>query len=322
MNCKPGISDSCLQILKRKVEEKKAAGSELCIAVLFDEMHIRKLFQWCNSSKTILGYPTYGSKSGQGDKNEDQAATQVIVFMASGINERLQLPFAYHFIKSLNAEERRDLLTDLLTALIDIGVKVTNVAFDGLIVNRKMCKLLGANLNIFSPSFIINGHRIYIILDIPHMEKLIRNALGKLKLFYDGSGKIEWRYYEQLMNYDKRGYALTHKLTQNHINFEKRKMKVDLAVQLFSGSTADSIEFLMKQGYKDFKDADKTISLTRLFDKLFDIFNSKTEDHAKRYKRSICPETEEEIFLFFEIAIETIKNLTFRAETGEVKKTR
>lgn len=117
------------------------------------------------------------------------------------------------------------------------------------------------------------------------MTKLIRGASPELKIFFDpANGKIEWKHYEELLKFDKRGFGLTHKLTQNHINFKQRKMKVNLAVELFSASTADSLEFLKKEGYIDFKNADPTIYCTRMMNKLFDIFNSKVEQHEDKFK--------------------------------------
>lgn len=326
LNCEPGISVSCLNILKRKAEMKKAAGSELVVSLIFDEMHIRKMFQWCNSSRTMLGYSTFGSNTNEKGENTDPAANQVIVLMAIGVNEHIKLPFAYHFIKSLKAEERQHLIGQAIDALIDAGVKVACITFDGLVGNRKMCKLFGANIDIFSPQFnpcfiAKNGDKIHIMLDTPHMEKLVRGALGQLKVFYTPANeKIEWKHYEELVKYDKRGFGLTHKLNQNHINYTQRKMKVNLAVELFSESTAESLEFLMNEGYIDFQNAASTIFWTRLMNKLFETLNSKTDQHDDKFKAAICPETKDDVFAFFDQATNFIKKLKFRGETGEVKK--
>lgn len=274
----------------------------------------------------MFGHSTYGGDKEKYGDNEPLAANQVIVFMGIGVNERITLPIAYHFITSLTAKQKRDLMTDVVNALIDVGVRVTSISFDGLKTNKTMCQLLGANFNIFSmnqfkPYFEAkNGDKIRIIFDVCHMEKLIRNHLGKQLVFYDElNNKIEWKFYEELLKCDKKGYALTHKLTQNHIKFQQRKMKVILAVQLFSASTADSIEFLMKDGQKEFRDATSTIEFTRMFNDLFDILNSKADHHKNRLKKAICLDTKEEIFGRFEQAIKYIKQLKYKGEAGEVK---
>lgn len=170
LNCKPGISESCLRILKKRADQKKANGSELVVSLIFDEMHIRKMFQWCNSSRTMLGHTTFGTNENEDGETIYPAANQVIVFMAIGVNENIKLPFAYHFIKGLTAEDRKCLLGQVIDALIDTGVKIACMTFDGLIANRKMCQLFGANLDIFSTQFkpyfeAKNGDKIRIMLE-------------------------------------------------------------------------------------------------------------------------------------------------------------
>lgn len=325
LNCQPGISDTCLAILKRRAERMRAAGRELVVSVIFDEIYIRKMFQWCQDSRTMVGYPTFGAEFCEAGEDEELAATQAIVFMISGINERIQLPIAYHFIKSLKAEQRRDLITKIIDSLITINVKVASIGFDGLTSNRKMCSLLGANLDIFSsdfrPYFIAsNGDKIRIIFDTCHMHKIVRGVIGTHGIIFDENNKkIAWKFYECVLKYSKIGLGLTHKLTNEHIFWESQKMSVKLAVQLLSSSTAKTIEYLMNKGYTDFHGAQATITFTRLFNDLFDIFNSKFEQHKNPLKRPICPENKNETFQIFYSAIEKLKEYRI-IKDGRVKK--
>lgn len=205
LNVKPGVVEGCINILKMKHQELTAAGSGLVISLLFDEMHIRKMFQWCSSSKTMQGFLTIGPSSGT--YTEEMAANQVIVFMASGLNCNMQLPIAYHFIKSLDANMRMHVLLKVIDPIIDAGIKIANIVFDGYAPNRKMCELLGANLNVFSDQFkpyfeAKNGGKIMIMLDISHMENLVRNTIGKELVIYDNSNeKIEWDKYVKLVEF-------------------------------------------------------------------------------------------------------------------------
>lgn len=84
-------------------------------------------------------------------------------------------------------------------------------------------------------------------------------------------------------------------------------MNVKLATQLLTQSTADSIEFLMNKGFADFKDAKPNIDFCRMYDNLFDIFNSKSDEHRKPLKRSLCKANKDQIYKIFESAISTIK---------------
>lgn len=335
VNCEPGISESCINIIGKYATEKQKMGSDLLVSVCFDEMYIKSYFQWCNTSKEMNGFPTYGSYAVKPDEvsenlNEldiDEAANQVLVFMVIGINQNLKLPIGYHFIRSLEGEDKRDLITSVIDALIRVNVTVVSITFDGHATNKKMCRLLGANLTLnskaFKPYFLAsNGKRVYIIFDVSHMEKLVRNILGKYGKLIDMDGKmIAWKYFEELVKLRRtEGFALTHKMTEAHIQWRSKKMKVQLAVQTLSKSTADSMQFLLEEEHPKFSDANATIRFTRIFNDLFDIFNSKSSENVRPFKRPLCAENRESIFEYFTEAIEYIKGLTIKDDTGAVSK--
>lgn len=311
MNCKPGIHDACLEILKKKVDEKKAKNSELVCSLSFDEMSIRKQVEYCDSSKTMHGYITYGS-----DKNGTQKfAKQVIVFMVSLIEENFQIPIAYHFINCLNASDKMSLLNQVIESLIGIGIRISNITFDGFQANITMCKQLGANLDPFTaefqPHFVASDQRsIHIMLDACHMIKLWRNVFGRKKLIDIDNGIIEWRYIEELVRFKKeKGYGLTHKLNQKHLQWEKNIMKVNLAVQTISESTAKSLSFLKDEWHAEFENADATIKFLRVGNKLFDVFNSISHTDENSFKRILSEDNKDEIFGFFKFAEKYIRCL-------------
>ena len=70
--------------------------------------------------------------------------------------------------------------------IIACGTNIALVtgAFDGMISNLSMGTILGANLDIrnFDP-FFINGIKIGIILDPPHMLKNVRNMFASHRGF-------------------------------------------------------------------------------------------------------------------------------------------
>lgn len=60
------------------------------------------------------------------------------------------------------------------------------------------------------------------------------------------------------------------------MNFKNQIMKVYLATQLFSESTADAIEFCDKTlKLPDFKYSEGTVEFVRVMNDVFDIFNSR-----------------------------------------------
>lgn len=293
MNCDPGLSPSCLSILEQKAITKKSEGSQLLVSICFDEMYIKKHFQYCNTSKEMSGFPTYGSglvdaedlfedETNPNKINLTEAANQVIVYMAIGINDNFKLPIAYHFVQSLTGDQKADLTRSITDSLGRIGVTVVNITFDGCQSNKRMCKVLGADLDLdshnFQPSFLdCNKHPIYVIFDVPHKEKCVRGTLSEAGKLYDSEGNtIHWKHFEELVELaEKEEFCLTHKMTRAHIDWRNKKMNVKLAVQTFSRSTVDSLKYLKDQEDPKFIDSIGTINFAENFNDLFDIFNSK-----------------------------------------------
>lgn len=336
-----------MKILEQKANTKKEKHSELFVSICYDEMFIRKHFKWCNEMKMMLGFPTFPlpdrsveTEFRVNDLSLDEAANQSIVFIAVGLNENIKLPVAYHLIKSLNAQYRSVLVKQVIEAVRSTGAIVTNISFDGFAGNKKMCSLLGADLNIssdhFQPYFLCNdGHQINIISDVPHLMKCVRGILATHGHLIDlDGGKIEWKYFENLVKFGKTdGFNFTHKMTQSHINWKSRKMKVDLAAQTLSRSTANSMKYLMEKGQSKFINAGPTIRFTELFDNLLDIFNTKLKTNLSndpnepneqqreenQFKRAIYSGNKRAIYDYFQMAIEYIKGLRIVSETGALK---
>lgn len=316
------INEQCLNILRRKVMEMAQDGKICACSLLLDEIHIRKHFQYSNTEKKLVGYASTGTSNEQGNMKSD-VASQALVFMVSAADGSFQLPIAYYFINSMKADEKKNLLKFITETLMDCGVVIINVTFDGLITNLTMCKLFGATLDLYSPSFkpyiIVRDVRIYIFLDACHMIKLVRNNISSNNVLYDDKGdEIRWQYFVDLVNMKDRGFTHTHKMNQAHINWRQKKMKVDLAVQTISGSTASAIEFLMNEDISEFAGAGPTIKFIRTFNCLFDVFNSKNVENENLFKRCLNAENAAQIFNAFETAIPYIKALKLKNDKGKM----
>lgn len=315
INGESGINEYCLNILKKKVQEKKAKNEQLYLALLFDEMAIRKLIQF--SEKGMMGYEDFLGT----DPAEAKPASNCIVYMASAVNDNFHLPVAFFFITSLNAEQKTVGLKKVARAIFDCGAILMSVSFDGIVSNPSMCRKLQANLDIFSkdfaPYFEIDGHRIHIFFDVSHVEKLVRNALFSQKIIHTEDGKqIKWEFIERLVRIkEQNNLVMTHKLNRTHINFQRRIMHVKTATETLSASVADSIQNLINIGHPGFVGAETTVECIRMFDNLFNAFNSK----YKKFKDNSlkCPLSKKnatEMFEIFERAIKYIMGMKIRPE--------
>lgn len=312
-----GMIQSSLDSLEQLSRLKQEDGGSLVVSLVFDEMAIRQHVQWAKFSRKMLGYSTYGEKRG--------IAKQAIVYMVSGVNQKIKLPIAYQFICSIDSTEKKSLLLSIIDALNDRKIRVLNITFDGHSSNIKMCSELGANMRVnspeFCPMFTHNGQKIFIWLDPCHMIKLIRNAFGSRNLFDCSDNKIEWKYIKRLVAFGQQtGYSLSHKLKKRHLEWEQCKMNVKLAVQTLSASTADAIQFLTDAKEKGFLGAEPTIDFIRLFNDLFDIFNTKDLDHSKIFKSALNPKNKDVIFAFFSRCIDYIKNMQISYENSRKKR--
>lgn len=319
INVKPGILTHSLEILKRKVEEKALNGDKLIGGILFDEMSIRKMLQWTNN--TIIGFELAIGK----DQRDAQMATYALVFMFNGVNEDLQLPVAYYFVTSLDANVKTKVVADVLKAVIDCGVEVTSITFDGHRTNPALCGILGANLDVlsdlFNPSIVHEGTVMYIIFDPSHMIKLNRGAIARNMLIDDERKPIKWVYFERLVRFsEQRNLRSMHKMTRAHIDFSSNVMNVKLAVQTLSASTANTMEYLMNQGFSEFNGAEGTIRFIRIINNLFDVFNSTrcSSPKTNQFKNRMSSENIGPIFELFDTATDYITGLKCQNNQGKL----
>lgn len=306
-----GLCSRTIELLKMKVNEMEMKGERLYCGVIHDEMNIRQQVQWMNDKKCFTGFITFG-KVPENAENLP-IATQVLVFLVSGINIPFHLPIAHYFVGSLEGIDKVFLMKTIKKTLSDIGITVLTSTFDGHSTNITACEIMGSNFefNDFYPQFINDDDEIFPFFDPPHMLKLIRNVLSDKKIFYDRLGRpIEWRYFEQLVNVKEKDDLNTHKMTKTHIDYRHHEMRVSLAAQTFSNSTANSLKFLMERQYPGFEDAGGTIEFTKRINNLVDVMNSD-QQCENIFKSPITSETSTEIISFLEDTAEYLKGLTF-----------
>lgn len=309
-----GLCQRSIEILKEKALDFQKEGKNLYCGLVHDEMSIRQHVQWLDYKKEFSGFINFGKVAE--DSETLPIATHVLVFLLNGITIPFNLPIAYYFITDLEGIDKAILMSSIVRNLTDIGVRVLTSTFDGNSANIVACEILGCSFDVenFNPKF--KNVRdplcsIHAIFDAPHMLKLIRNHLANKKIFYDRLGrKIEWRYFELLLTIKNEENLVSHKLTQRHIHFENHAMKVSLAAQTFSNSSAKTMQFLMENKHPEFENAAGTIEFSERMDKLFDVLNSDSERPNNPYKTALTAQTNDDIFTFLDDTTDYIKRLT------------
>ncbi|XP_037079496.1 uncharacterized protein LOC119100514 [Pollicipes pollicipes] len=79
------------------------------------------------------------------------------------------------------------------------------------------------------------------------------------------------------------GIRAANKLSRLHVQYEKNKMKVKLAAQLFSSSVGKALLYLEESGHYDFIGAGATARFVLLVDQAFDYLNG-SNPHGKSFK--------------------------------------
>ena len=87
--------------------------------------------------------------------------------------------------------------------------------------------------------------KVYVFLDPAHNMKLVRNVFESTK-FKSDSGVISWDFIDKIHAVQiETNLRAGNKLSSSHLNFKRQKMKVKLAAQTISKSTADALELAM-----------------------------------------------------------------------------
>ncbi|XP_065650412.1 uncharacterized protein LOC136078563 [Hydra vulgaris] len=132
---------------------------------------------------------------------------------------------------------------------------------------------------------------------------------SKVVLFDSENNAISWKYivYLQKLQEDE-GLRFGNKLRRVHINWRQQKLKVNLAAQAISSSVANAIEFCCKDLKLMQFQGDATVKFIRIFDRLFDILNSRNP-FAKGYKSALKMSNKHIWDKFLDEAYDYISNL-------------
>lgn len=242
----PGISSEAIDELKRMVVEAESNNERLDVCLMFDEMSIKQHVEWNHSKKKYSGLVQFGNGI-SADEDCLPIAKEAFVFMVVGVNVRFKLPVAYFLIRGIGFKSKASLIKQIVAEITECGASILALTFDGLGTNLATCRELGADFN-NAKTFVTNprnNSKICIILDACHMEKLVRNQIASQGTLHDiNNERIEWRFFVSLELLQRTTGQLGNKLNKRHLQWDKKKMSVRLAVETLSESVAVAMEEL------------------------------------------------------------------------------
>jgi DNA transposase THAP9 len=287
----PGLTQQSFDTVAKKVKEESTSWSYKYCCVHIDEMEIKKHLDYDRNSGKVYGFTDIGS--GPLDDPSHPQATKVLAVVAVGLAGYWKLPLAYYLTDGTNATLQSTIIKDIISKLYECGCFCVSITFDGLAANLKTVELLGGSIDIDDmrsrfPHPNDPTKFVCVILDACHMIKLMRNLLNEYQvLTVPGIGKARWQHIENLHKKQKmEGLTLANRLSKRHVEYKLQKMKVRLAVQVFSSSVAQAMEYLRTVGLQEFVDSYPTERLLTVVDRLFDVLNSRSIN-SHGYKKAV-----------------------------------
>lgn len=311
MDGRPGFTDEILRALQYKVRNN---DKPIICNLVLDEISIRQQVEY--DGNRYYGYEDLGFNN-SANLDEPVKATSALIFMLVALNAHWKVLISYFLIHSLNGKERASILTNCLELLAKTNIHVNSLTFDGASINLSMCKELGANFelgNDFKPYFInpATKEKVFCFYDSCHMLKLVRNALGHLKLLRNNEQDILFDDIKRLQKLqEEEGLKAGTKLTKKHIYFHNNKMNVKLAAQFLSESSGTDLIFVDKcvPGY--LQSPQETVKFCSIFNDAFDILNVRSKfPKPKKCNISLSDSTFIELKQYADNIIEYIKSIT------------
>ena len=306
-----GFSPEAVKIMKQKFKE--SGSTEIPFTLVYDEMNIKIHLDF--DGKRSYGFVDTGKELPQ---KRGEKAKEALVFLVVPMNKPYKIPLGYFLVNKLNANQKKKLIDKALTITHECGFNGELLVCDGAPSNLKV---FGDATGIFSYNFSsfpcqtsfphpVTKRPVSFMLDPVHCIKLVRNAWAHFSEFIDeDENKVEWRKIKLLA--EKQSVLelkAANKLTKQHIDFNKQRMKVRLATQLLSRSVGASLKVCKERKYPEFLPIDGTIKFVEIFNNLFDVFNSRSP-FSCGFKRSLCIDNRESIFEFLDEAESYIRKL-------------
>ena len=221
VDCSPGFLTNVINMLGSAVEENPWMSE---VVLVVDAMALHKSAIWDPVAQQYVGSVNYGTAI---PEPPEDLATEALVFMVVGITGHFKHPIAYFLQNKCTAPVQGQLIKDGISLLHGAGLNVLAVVFDGCPTNQSIAKVLGCQMKVshikpWFPHPKLSASKVYVIFDVCHMIKLIRNVLGDYRIILNetehGTERIEWKYIEQLNNVQEDiGFTFANRLKKKHI---------------------------------------------------------------------------------------------------------
>jgi len=179
------------------------------------------------------------------------------------------------------------LIQDVLKKLFEVGLCPTIIVCDQGTNNQSTLKSL--NVSEDKPYFFINDHKIFSLLDVPHLLKSVRNNLIEA-CYIKGDNIISLDDIKKTYELDKQNLKsrCLVKITNAHIHPNSfQKMSVKLAAQLLSHSMSAMIHTCIQTVQLQSNKSSNTADFIEFINHVFDCLNSRSLNSQNPYLHAL-----------------------------------
>ena len=260
---KPGIQSDVIKWLYYKLITMRDNEKEC--SLMLDEMQVRKSLEYDKGLCSFIGCVTDVVSSVKATQSSEiNLASHVLVFMVRGVTTKWKQVVAYYLTgDSVSGAIMWNMTRSIIGELAIIGANVKAVVSDMGSSNRAMWKVLGVQAtkdcvkSSIDHPFLV-GQELHFIADIPHVLKNIRNCLlsrniclpANIQQEFDlSSSVVSLLHVRKLVDLQENSdLKIAPTLHRRHVDPKQfQKMKVGLAAQLLSHSTASALRFAVEE---------------------------------------------------------------------------
>lgn len=310
----PGILDEVFKFLEVKIQTFKSDHEKDCVLIM-DEMAITPANLFDVSSNKNIGKINLPNHEGTG--------TSVLVFMLGGISTRWKQTVAYFFTgKSVNGDVYHDIVIDIISKTESLGLNVIALISDMGSSNRGLWKKwnITAGRHCKVSNFLSHpldaNRKLFVIPDVPHIFKNIKNMLMSNKLLFISNKILQFynlptniicsSHIEDVIKYqEKLDFVLVPKLSEldlmpNHY----QKMKVGKSTNVINHDVYTALQFLSEELHKP--EYLTTAWFINIIDKWFSLMTSR---HPILALSKLKPDIYENTIQFLNSFIDVMKGL-------------
>ncbi len=302
-----GLDDNLFALLALRVKEIEQADRYACL--LMDEMSLKEGLDYDHGRDKVVGVT----------KRKDGSyayPSNVLTFMLTGIRRKWKQVISYNFCEhTLPADQVYNIFVQILAKVEQSGITVVNVTADQ---GSNFSALFGKlKVSEATPFFLLNGRKVFVTPDPPHLLKSARNALLDHTIVTP-EGRASWKHISTMFKWDcKQTARLAPKLTVDHVEPPPfyGKMSVSRATQVLSHTVSCALKACVNIEVLP-PEALATSTYCEIFNQIFDVLNSSRSNGATPFKSALKP-SNDKVLIFIPKAIQWLKALEIMGKDGK-----